>query len=67
MTSTTELKNKAINVLLENLGVIETERFIALLIEEKFDYTKWQQNLEMEKSVLDLSKAAMKYRNAESE
>ena len=28
--------------MLEKLGVVETERFIAVINKEKFDYTKWQ-------------------------
>ncbi len=27
---------------MEKLGVVETERFIAVINREKFDYTKWQ-------------------------
>ena len=33
------------NCLYENLGTLETERFISFVIREKFDYTKWRSNL----------------------
>ncbi len=43
MISDIEIMDKGINCLLEKLGVVETERFIAVINREKFDYTKWQQ------------------------
>lgn len=42
MVSDIEIMNKGIRCLLEKLGVVETERFIAVINKEKFDYTKWQ-------------------------
>ncbi|MBQ3377817.1 MAG: hypothetical protein IJG62_06050 [Synergistaceae bacterium] len=41
--STAEIMNKGIKCLLENLGAIDAEYFISVIIKEKFDYTKWQQ------------------------
>jgi len=32
-------------VLAENLGIIEAERFITLVLREPFNYTEWQRNL----------------------
>ncbi len=42
MTGDMEIMNRGLHCLLEKLGVIETERFIAVINREKFDYTKWQ-------------------------
>lgn len=42
MVSDMEIMNRGIHCLLEKLGVVETERFIAVINREKFDYTKWQ-------------------------
>lgn len=42
MTGDIEIMNRGINCLLEKLGVVETERFIAVINREKFDYTRWQ-------------------------
>lgn len=42
-TNTVEIMNKGMNCLLEKLGVVEAEQFISIVIREKFDYTKWQQ------------------------
>lgn len=42
MTSDMEIMDRGISCLLEKLGVVETERFIAVINRERFDYTKWQ-------------------------
>ena len=59
----TVLRKQGINVLLENLGEVETERFIALLLREPFDYTKWQENLLVDMTGEEISKKAMEYYN----
>lgn len=45
MRSDTLLKNDGMRVLSEQLGLVEAERFIALMRREPFDYTQWQRNL----------------------
>lgn len=42
MRNTTVIMNDAMNCLIRNLGIVETEVFISNLIREPFDYTKWQ-------------------------
>ena len=42
-TSTAEIMDRGINCLLEELGAVETEYFISVLIRERADYTKWRQ------------------------
>lgn len=44
MTSTAELMSKGMKCLTEQMGIVDAERFIAMVIREKFDYTKWQQD-----------------------
>lgn len=58
----TIIKNEGMKILTEHLGKVEAERFIALIIREPFDYTKWQTNLWQDKTVKEVSKAAMNYR-----
>ncbi len=43
--NTIDIMDRGMRCLLENLGTIETERFIAVLIRERFDYTKWRQTV----------------------
>lgn len=42
--STAEIMNKGMKCLMEQLGVVEAERFVAAVIREKFDYTRWQRD-----------------------
>jgi len=41
-------------VLAENLGTVEAERFITLVLREPFDYTVWQRDLYKDMSVKEL-------------
>jgi hypothetical protein len=59
----TVVKTEGMHVLLEKLGKVDAERFIALIIKEPFDYTTWQQNLFNNLSVRELSEKAMQNRN----
>ena len=45
MRSDTLIKSEGMRVLAENLGLIEAERFITLVLREPFDYTEWQRSL----------------------
>jgi hypothetical protein len=60
----TLLKTKAMDVLVKNLGVVETERFITLVLKEPFDYTEWRRdNLPDDISVSELNRQATEYWN----
>ena len=61
MLTDTEIRVKGIEVLMKELGEVEAERFITLLIREPFDYTEWQQDLWVDIPVDQLSKRAMKF------
>jgi hypothetical protein len=54
MKSDVLIKSEGMKVLAENLGIIEAERFITLVLREPFDYTKWQRNLYGNASVKEL-------------
>ena len=58
----TELKLKGFELLRGSLGMVELEKFISLIQLEKFDYTKWRQNLFSNLSGEEISKMAMKNR-----
>ena len=38
-------ERKGMDVLTENLGIVDAERFISLILREPFNYTEWQQGL----------------------
>jgi hypothetical protein len=63
MLTDTEIKRKGFKILIENLGDVDAEKFISLLIKEPFDYTKWQSNLWSDQTVDKLSEKAMDYRS----
>ncbi len=50
------------HTLLKTLGAVQAERFISLMIRESFNYTTWQRTLWPDKSVREISQAAMEYR-----
>jgi hypothetical protein len=54
------LRNQGMKVLINNLGKVEAERFISLIIREPFDYTEWQRDLFNDMSVKELSNLAMR-------
>jgi hypothetical protein len=62
MMTDTEIRLKGIQVLADQLGDIEAERFIALIQREPFDYTKWRQGLDEGLSIEEISKRAMTLR-----
>ena len=63
-SSTVEIMNKGMKCLTEHMGIIEAERFISLIIQEKFDYTKWQRDFFDGKSPEEISKEASEYEKA---
>lgn len=64
MITDTELRIEGMNVLLNALGEVQAERFITLIIREPFDYTTWQRILWQDRSVQEISQAAMEYRKS---
>jgi len=60
MRSATVIRKEGMAVLLEHLGVLETEVFISSLLRDRFDYTEWQRDYFDKKYSLDdfLDKAA---------
>ena len=62
MRTDTEIRVHGLRALVDALGIIEAEKFISLILREPFDYTQWQQNLWPDKSVAEISKAAMESR-----
>lgn len=62
MITDEQLKIEGLRALTEALGEVEAEKFIALIIRSPFDYTKWHKKLWTERSVEDISDAAMELR-----
>lgn len=62
MITDTEIKVEGYKILTESLGVVEAERFVALIQREPFDYTKWRDGLDEDLSIEEISRKAMKLR-----
>ena len=45
MKNDTVIRSEGLRILAENLGIVEAERFVTLLLREPFDYTEWQRKL----------------------
>ena len=61
MRSTNVIMNDAMDCLLKNLGVIETEIFISTVKREKFDYTEWRKDKFNDMTAEELNNAAAEY------
>jgi len=64
MKSDTALRCDGMRVLSETLGVVEAERFIAIILREQFDYTKWRQDLFKDVPLETFLEDAMGYRDS---
>ena len=66
MTETILMKT-GMKILIEQLGNIEAERFVSILLREPFDYTEWRKNnLCVGMTVEEISKNAMEIYNKEN-
>lgn len=55
------IRSKGMEILVENLGMVEAERFIMLMGKEPFDYTEWQAHLWENRSVDEIHDAAARF------
>jgi len=62
MKTDTLIRNEGMEILANNLGLVDAERFVMLIQRESFDYTQWQRNLFEDETVEEISKAAMAHR-----
>jgi len=67
MKTDTEIRLDGTRALIEALGEVDAERYIAILMREPFDYTRWQRTLLLAASVEEVSAAAMKAREGARE
>ena len=56
------LRSEGMRILAQNLGIVDCERFITIILREPFDYTKWRQDLFADETLDDFLDNAMKYR-----
>ncbi|MEZ3468386.1 MAG: hypothetical protein K1W40_08060 [Schaedlerella sp.] len=56
---------EGMRLLIENMGKVDAERFISLVIREPFDYTEWQKDLFQGMSLDELGDRAMEFYNSQ--
>lgn len=65
MTSTAEILSRGMKCLTEQMGIVEAEQFISVIIREKFDYTKWQREYFDIKTPREISAEASSFERAQ--
>jgi len=56
------LRTEGMRILAKNLGIVDCERFITIIMREPFDYTEWRQNLFVDETLDNFLDNAMKHR-----
>ena len=62
--SMTEIMNRGMKCLTGQMGVVEAEQFISIIIRERFDYTKWQRDYFDTKTPEEISEEASLFENS---
>jgi hypothetical protein len=62
MLTDSEIKATGVHALVAALGEVQAEKFFALIQREPFDYTQWHRSLWPNKSIAEISQAAMDLR-----
>lgn len=62
MKTDTDLRFEGIRALMQALGTVEAERFIALINRERFDYTEWRKKQWQDETVESLAARARSLR-----
>lgn len=55
------LRLEATEALIKALGEVDTERFIAMIKRETFDYTEWRRNLWKDKTIDEIHQMAVEF------
>jgi len=67
MKTDNELRSDGMKLLRSQLGLVESERFLTLMLREPFDYTKWRQTQWQTETVATLAQKARKERGENPE
>ncbi len=64
MRNDREVRLSGIQVLVQSLGAVDAERFVALINRERFDYTEWRKTQWLDETVASLAAKARALRAA---
>jgi len=62
MKTDMEIRHDGMKLLRTQLGLVESERFLTLMLREPFDYTQWRQDQWNNSTVTDLAEQARNLR-----
>ena len=63
-SNTVEIMNKGMLCLRNQLGTVEAEHFINIVIREQFDYTTWHKTAFSDVTLSEMSDSAVEYEKA---
>lgn len=58
MKTDTQIRQEGMQALMDQLGLVEAERFVALINRDSFDYTTWRQSQWAQESIESLADKA---------
>lgn len=61
MNNVVDIMDQGFSCLVEKLGVVNAERFIAMIKRDSFDYTVWRREYFNNKSLDEINKEAVSY------
>lgn len=61
INNTVDIMDKGFACLVENLGVINAERFVAMIKRENFDYTVWRREYFGDMTLEEINSEAVSY------
>jgi hypothetical protein len=61
MKSDIQIRHEGFKALFANLDVVDAEKFITLISRDRFDYTKWRENLLENMTVEDIIKQGQEF------
>jgi len=65
MKTDTDIRSEGIRALMQVLGIVEAERFIALINRERFDYTEWRKSQWKDETVDSIANRARSLRESD--
>ena len=64
ISNTAEIMSRGMQCLRQQLGAVEAEQFISVIIREQFDYTKWHRTAFDDMTLKEFNASAAEYAGA---
>ena len=67
MKSEISLRHEAMEILTKKLGLVDAERFIALIKKDRFDYTEWRRDLYKNMTIDEIYQEAKEFQKIKNQ